>query len=64
VLIPSENWDAPALATQIQAILGNPEEMRKLRRRASAWGKPQAAAELVRACEQPVAVAGCGALRD
>ena len=53
-LIP-DSWDAAALATRIQAVLGNPEELRILRQRASAWGKPQAAAELVRACERLIA---------
>lgn len=46
-----DRWDVSAIASSIQQILADPEELHRRERSARQWWNPHAALDMVRACE-------------
>ena len=51
-VVPESQWDTARIAAQIEAIVGNPQELRSRREDAASWSNADAALKVVRACER------------
>jgi UDP-N-acetylglucosamine--N-acetylmuramyl-(pentapeptide) pyrophosphoryl-undecaprenol N-acetylglucosamine transferase len=51
-VVPESQWDTAHIATRIEAIVGNPQELRSRREGAASWTNADAALKVVRACER------------
>ena len=51
-VVAESQWDRDGIATRIEAVLADPQELRMLREGAASWNNSDAALNVVRACER------------